>query len=186
MTNFRDQIKDKRPVAKFEQQTRSKQCDIQFITNLNSFLSIIPLISSANAQGHPGMDRSWAILNLHEEQSNENHISIKYSPKKKKKGARLCGYLPGDNQQHQTGSGNKCHEWFGFDGHVNENEMLWEISSSNLEGGFKNPLRCRSGNDRKGRPYRLKPEQNKKIQNWTGFYHLQRPGKGLGKGLRKI
>ena len=56
------------------------------------------------------MDRSWAILNLHEEQSNENHISIKYSPKKKS--ARLCVYLPGDNQQHNTGSGNECHEWF--------------------------------------------------------------------------
>lgn len=110
MTTFHDQIKDKQPVAKFEQQTRSNQSDIQFITNLNSFLSIIPLISSANAQGHPGMDRSWAILNLLEEQSNENHISIKYSPKKKS--ARLCGYLPGDNQQHQTGSGNECHQWF--------------------------------------------------------------------------
>ena len=109
MTTFHDQIKDKQPVAKFEQQTRSNQSDIQFITNLNSFLSIIPLISSANAQGHPGMDRSWAILNLLEEQSNENHISIKYSPKKN---ARLCGYLPGDNQQHHTGSGNECHEWF--------------------------------------------------------------------------
>ena len=73
-------------------------------------MSIIPLISSANAQGHPGMDRSWAIFNLHEEQSNENHISIKHSPKKKS--ARLCVYLPGDNQQHLTWSGNECHVWF--------------------------------------------------------------------------
>lgn len=55
------------------------------------------------------MDRSWAILNLHEEQSNGNHISIKYSPKKS---ARLCGYLPGGDQQHHTGSGNECHVWF--------------------------------------------------------------------------
>ena len=51
-------------------------------------------MSSANAQGHPGMDRSWAIFNLHEEQSNENHISIKHSPKKRS--ARLCVYLPGE------------------------------------------------------------------------------------------
>ena len=141
MTTFHDQIKDKQPVVKFEQQTRSDECDIQFITNLNSFLSIIPLISSANAQGHPGMDRSWAILNLLEEQSNENHISIKYSPKKKN--ARLCGYLPGDNTVQGVGTSVMS----GFHICVSENEMLWQIFSSKLEvidqKSSKVPLRKR-------------------------------------------
>lgn len=139
MTTFHDQIKDKQPVAKFEQQTRSNQCDIQFITNLNSFLSIIPLISSANAQGHPGMDRSWAILNLHEEQSNENHISIKYSPKKK---ARVFVFIC-QATINNTIQGVGTSAMSGFLGHVNKNEMLWQIFSSNLEGEFKNPVRCR-------------------------------------------
>ena len=156
MTNFHDQIKDKQPVAKFEQQTRSNQCDI-FITNLNSFLSIIPLISSANAQGHPGMDRSWAILNLLEEESNENHISIKYSPKKKS--ARLCVYLPGDNQQHHTGSGNECQEWFS---RLCKQE---QDALANIFIKIPNPLMDRSENDRRGQQFQLKPEQNKKIQN---------------------
>ena len=183
MTTFHDQIKDKQPVAKFEQQTRSDECDIQFITNLNSFLSIIPLISSANAQGHPGMDRSWAILNLHEEQSNGNHISIKYSPKKKKARVFVVIYQATINNTIQ-GVGTSVMS--GFHGHVDKNEMLWQIFLSNLEEGFKNPLRYRSENDTKGQPFRLKTEQNKKIQNWTGFYHLQRPGERLGKGLGKI
>ena len=51
----------------------------------------------------------------------------------------------------------------GFHGHVDKNEMLWQIFLSNLEEGFKNPLRYRSENDTKGQPFRLKTEQNKKI-----------------------
>ena len=73
------------------------------------------------------MDRSWAILNLLEEQSNENHISIKYSPKKKN--ARLCGYLPGDNTVQGVGTSVMS----GFHICVSENEMLWQIFSSKLE-----------------------------------------------------
>ena len=136
MTTFHDQIKDKQPVAKFEQQTRSNQSDIQFITNLNSFLSIIPLISSANAQGHPGMDRSWAILNLHEDQSNENHISIKYSPKKK---ARvfvvICQATINTTIRAvglRVGTSVMC-GFHGFHGCVSKNEILRQIFSSKLE-----------------------------------------------------
>lgn len=98
------------------------------------------------------MDRSWAILNLLEEQSNENHISIKYSPKKKN--ARLCGYLPGDNTVQGVGTSVMS----GFHCCVSENEMFWQIFSSKLE-----VIDYRSENDRKDQPFRLKPEQNKKI-----------------------
>lgn len=129
MTTFHDQIKDKQPVAKFEQQTRSNQSDIQFITNLNSFLSIIPLISSANAQGHPGMDRSWAILNLLEEQSNENHISIKYSPKKKARVFVVICQATINNTRQGVGTSAIS----GFYGCVSKNEILWQIFSSKLE-----------------------------------------------------
>lgn len=129
MTTFHDQIKDKQPVAKFEQQTRSDECDIQFITNLNSFLSIIPLISSANAQGHPGMDRSWAILNLLEEQSNENHISIKYSPKKKARVFVVICQATINNTRQGVGTSAIS----GFYGCVSKNEILWQIFSSKLE-----------------------------------------------------
>lgn len=129
MTTFHDQIKDKQPVAKFEQQTRSDECDIQFITNLNSFLSIIPLISSANAQGHPGMDRSWAILNLLEEQSNENHISIKYFPKKKARVFVVICQATINNTRQGVGTSAIS----GFYGCVSKNEILWQIFSSKLE-----------------------------------------------------
>ena len=130
MTTFHDQIKDKQPVAKFEQQTRSDECDIQFITNLNSFLSIIPLISSANAQGHPGMDRSWAILNLLEEQSNENHISIKYSPKKKRASLWLSARRQSTNSINSTLQGVGTSVMSGFHGCVSNNEMLCLIRSN--------------------------------------------------------
>ena len=73
------------------------------------------------------MDRSWAIFNLHEEQSNENHISIKHSPKKKKR-ASLC-LSARRNTLHGLGTSVMC----GFYICVSNNEMLWQIFSSKLE-----------------------------------------------------
>ena len=77
------------------------------------------------------MDRSWAILNLLEEQSNENHISIKYPPKKKKTRVFvvICQALPGDNTVQGVGTSVMS----GFHICVSENEMLWQIFSSKLE-----------------------------------------------------
>ena len=75
------------------------------------------------------MDRSWAIFNLHEEQSNENHISIKHSLKKK---ARVfVGICQATINNTSEGVGTSVMS--GFHGCVSNNEMLWQIFSSKLE-----------------------------------------------------
>ena len=73
------------------------------------------------------MDRSWAILNLHEEQSNENHISIKYSPKQKRASLWLSARRQSTTPL-RVGTSVMC----GFHGCVSKNEMLWQIFSSKI------------------------------------------------------
>ena len=75
------------------------------------------------------MDRSWAILNLLEEQSNENHISIKYSPKKKARVFVVICQATINNTRQGVGTSAIS----GFYGCVSKNEILWQIFSSKLE-----------------------------------------------------
>ena len=105
MTTCHDQIKDKQPVAKFEQQTWylvHYKPEFFLVNNCSHIVSECPRASwNGSLLGHIELTRR-AI-------KRKSHFDQIFS---KKKSARLCGYLPGDNQQHHTGSGNECHEWF--------------------------------------------------------------------------
>lgn len=110
MTNFHDQIKAKQPVTKFEQQTRSKQCDIYsvhykpeffLVNNSSHIVSECPRASwNGSLLGHIKLARRTIKLKSHFDQifSKKKRASLWLSARRQ--------------QQHHTGSGNKCHEWF--------------------------------------------------------------------------
>ena len=105
MTTCHDQIKDKQPVAKFEQQTWylvHYKPEFFLVNNSSHIVSECPRASwNGSLLGHIELARRTI--------KRKSHFDQIFS---KKKSARLCGYLPGDNQQHHTGSGNECHKLF--------------------------------------------------------------------------
>ena len=89
MTTFHDQIKDKQPVAKFEQQTRSDECDILvhykpeffLVNNSSHIVSECPRASgNGSLLGHIQLARRTI--------KRKSHFDQTFS--KKKKRASLC------------------------------------------------------------------------------------------------
>lgn len=75
--------------------------------------------------------------------NNQTEITFRSNILQKKKSARLCGYLPGNNQQHHTGSGNECHEWFSRSCRQERNALanIFIKLRRGLQKSFEVPLR---------------------------------------------